>query len=139
MEELGEPSKINIDARVAELSELNRRLVEVQPVVERMVRVACPALGTTLASRRLDRWLSVIGTVGSVALPASPLADWFSDVADFMATVISKRTDPATLPGVEAMMPDSALVRVLNWPMAEVEGDLAVLPAISIPRHGGPA
>jgi hypothetical protein len=29
-------------------------------VIERFVRVACPARGTTLADRRLDRYFSVI-------------------------------------------------------------------------------
>ncbi len=116
-----------IDAQVAELEELNRRLLAVRPLVERFVRVACPALGTTLSSRRLDRWLSVIGNVCGMALTATPLADWFTDIGDFMATVIAKRTDPATLPGLEAMMPDSGLVRLVNWPTAEVDGDLAVI------------
>jgi pimeloyl-ACP methyl ester carboxylesterase len=124
-EELGED--LQTDKSVAELKELNRKLHEVHPVVERFVRVASPVLGTTLASRRLDRCLSVIGNLCSLALPATPLADWFSDIADFMATVITKRTDPATLPGLEAMMPDSGLVRVLNLPTVKVDGDLAVI------------
>src|SRR5262249_44176818 len=100
---------------------------EVQLAVERFTRVACPALGTTLASRRLDRWFSVIGTVCSLALPSTPLANWFSEIADFMATVIAKRTDTATIPGLEAFMSDSRLVGVLNYPTAQVDGDIAVI------------
>ena len=124
-EELDED--INVAERVAELEELNRRLSEVGPVIERCVRVACPTLGTTLASRRLDRWLSVIGNVCGMALPDTPLSDWFSDIGDFFAAVVAKRTDPATLPGLEAMMPDSGLIRLVNWPTALVAGDLTVV------------
>jgi pimeloyl-ACP methyl ester carboxylesterase len=124
-EEIGEA--LDVDACVAELEELNRRLAQKRPVVERFVRVACPTLGTTLASRRLDRWLNVVGNVCGMALPNTPRTHWFSDLGDFMAAVVAKRTDPATLPGLEAMMPDSGLIRVLNWPTAEVDGDLAVI------------
>ncbi|MBX9630568.1 MAG: CHAT domain-containing protein [Burkholderiales bacterium] len=115
------------DRHLAALKELNELLRQKQIVVERFVRVACPALGTTLASGRLDRWLSVIGSVCSAALPDTPLSDWLSDIGDFIGSVISEKTDPATLPGLEAMMPDSGLIRLVNWPAAEVSGDLAVI------------
>jgi pimeloyl-ACP methyl ester carboxylesterase len=94
--------------------------------VQRLVRVACPALGTTLASGRLDRWLSVIGTLAGF-LPGSPLADMFADLGDFVAAVIKERTNPATLPGIEAMMPDSQCIKFVNWPGAVVDGHLAVI------------
>ncbi|MEO8040359.1 MAG: CHAT domain-containing protein [Betaproteobacteria bacterium] len=123
--ELKEPSTKN--RHVAALQELNDLLREKQIVVERFVRVACPALGTTLASRRLDRWLSVIGSLCSAALPNTPLSDWLSDIGDFIGSVISEKTDPATLPGLEAMMPDSGLIRLVNWPDVEIGGDLAVI------------
>lgn len=115
------------ERHLAALQELNDLLHQKQIVVERFVRVACPALGTTLASRRLDRWLSVIGSVCSAALPETPLSDWLSDIGDFIGSVISEKTDPATLPGLEAMMPDSGLIRLVNWPTTEVGGDLTVI------------
>jgi len=93
------------------------------PTIERFVRVACPTLGTTLASGRLDRWLSVIGSVAGAALPGTPMAEAFSDIGDFAAAVIKERTDPKTLPGLEAMMPDSAVVRLANSPATKVHGD----------------
>ena len=64
---------------------LQRELQARHISVERFVRVACPALGTTLASGRLDRWLSVVGTVTGAALPGTPLADVFKDISDFIA------------------------------------------------------
>ncbi len=106
---------------------MQRELQAREITVDRFVRVACPALGTTLASGRLDRWLSVVGTVTGAALPGSPLADIFKDIGDFIAAIVKQRTDPATLPGLEAQMPDSALIRLVNWPGVRVHGHLAVI------------
>jgi CHAT domain-containing protein len=109
-----------LDALDAELA--TRRLT-----VERFVRVACPVLGTTLASGRLDRWLSVVGSLAGAALPGTPLAETFADLGDFTAAVVKERTDPARLPGLEAMMPDSAVVALVNRPDVTVGGQLTVI------------
>ncbi len=87
--------------------------------VRRFVRVACPARGTTLASGRLDRWLSVINLLTGNGL--------VGDVADFMLAVLKQRTDPRTLPGVEAMMPGSAVTRLLHHPALITAADLSVI------------
>lgn len=87
--------------------------------ITRFVRVACPARGTTLASVRLDRWLSVVSY-----LAPDTLVD---DAVDFLLAVVKERTDPRTLPGLEAMMPGSAVVRLLNHPDLEVGADLSVI------------
>ncbi len=110
----------------AALQELNAALALRVFPVERLVRVACPALGTTLASGRLDRWLSVIGTLANF-LPDTPLAGMFADLGDFVAAVIKERTDPTTMPGLESMMPDSQCIKLVNWPVATVDSQLAVI------------
>ena len=109
-----------------QLDELNTQLKRNKFAVERFVRVGCAALGTTLASRRLDRWLSVFGSIAK-AMPDTPVADAFKDLADVAAAVIQERTNPGTLPSLEAMMPDSALIKLLNWPTRIVPGDLTVI------------
>ncbi len=109
------------------LEELDRALKQQHVQVERFVRVACPALGTTLASKRLDRWLSVIGTVAGRALPGSPLIDVVGALGDFLAAVIKERTDPTTLPGIEAMMPESPFIRLINATEGRVEGELCAI------------
>jgi len=117
------------DARkpmLQDLKNLERALKGKQFRVERFVRVACPALGTTLASGRLDRWLSVIGSVAH-AMPNTPVFDAFQDIGDFAAAVIKERTDPKTLPGLEAMMPDSPLIKLVNWPGTTIPGELTVI------------
>ena len=87
--------------------------------ISRFVRVACPARGTTLASGRLDRWLSVINYLTGNSL--------VSDAADFLLAVVKERTDPRTLPGLEAMMPGSALTRMLQHPALSSNADLTVI------------
>ncbi len=91
--------------------------------VNRFVRVACPARGTTLASGRLDRWFSMI----SFLLDKATGGGLIGDGADFLLSVIKQRTDPRTLPGLEAMMPGSALTRLLQFPQLETQADLSVI------------
>ena len=75
--------------------------------VERVVRVACPARGTLLASRRLDAYLSVLKwAIEATGVPLLPA------VLDFLAEVARRRASPELLPGLQAMMPDTPL---LNW------------------------
>ncbi len=94
--------------------------------IERFLRVACPARGTTLASGRLDRYLSII--VNALGLiPVLRLNPVYELATGFLLTVLKTRTKPDELPGLEAMMPDSPLVRLLNRPGIASEADLAVI------------
>lgn len=89
--------------------------------VERVVRVACPARGTLLASRRLDAYLSVLRWGLELAgIPVAPT------LLDFLAEVARRRADPARLPGLAAMMPDSPLVRWINGG-EPISGELRVV------------
>jgi len=77
--------------------------------IERVVRVACPARGTLLASKRLDAYVSVLKW--SLELAGVPVAP---ALIDFIGEVASQRTDPGLMPGLAAMMPDSPLVQWLH-------------------------
>ena len=118
----GDAAKSRNDAYAADraaLADLVKQLDEKKIQVRRFVRVACPARGTTLASGRLDRWLSVINLLTGDGL--------VGDVADFLLAVVKERTDPRGLPGVEAMMPGSALTRLLQHPSLITRADLSVI------------
>ena len=104
------------DVQKKQLHQLLEILDKKNVTVTRFVRVACPARGTTLASGRLDRWLSVIQFLSGE-----------NDFVEFLLAVLKERTDPRTLPGLEAMMPGSALVRLLNYPDLKVTADLTVI------------
>lgn len=88
------------------------RLREKRPQVERFVRVASPSRGTTLASGRLDRWLSVVFNLLSKVPALSGVVA--GALRDFILAVIRKPQDAASLPGLAAMMPGAPLVGLLN-------------------------
>ena len=90
--------------------------------VERVVRVACPARGTLLASKRVDAFVSVFKW--TLELAGLPVA---AEILDFLNAVAQKRTDPALIPGLAAQVPDSALIRWLHSVDRQVDGQLRVI------------
>ena len=110
----------------AALKDLRDLLDKQRYVVSRFVRVACPTRGTTLAGGRLDTYLSVILNVLE-SIPGLGESVLFDTFASLLAGVVKKRTDPQELPGLEAMMPESALVRMLNRPDIRTDANLRIL------------
>jgi hypothetical protein len=90
--------------------------------VERLVRVACPARGTLLASKRLDAYLSVFKwTLELAGAPVLP------ELVDFLGEVAQRRTDPTAIPGLAAQMPESPLVQWLHAVDEPIAGSLRVI------------
>ena len=109
-------------ADLAALTQLLALLDAAPFTISRYVRTACPASGTTLASGRLDRWLSVLGHLGGLGG-----LGLVGDALDFVLAVVQERTDPRSLPGLEAMLPGSALTRLLRHPDLVTGADLSVI------------
>ena len=90
--------------------------------VEKFIRVACPAGGTILASKRLDHFFNMafnlIGFGTGVAV--NPVYTAFKNL---IASVIETKNDVEALPGLEAMNPDSPFIKVLNSPATRVKLD----------------
>ncbi|MGI9449242.1 MAG: lipase family alpha/beta hydrolase, partial [Geminicoccaceae bacterium] len=103
-----------------------RDLLEKKEItVERFVRVACPAAGTTLADGKLDRWLSTLmNVVGKIGADVSSV---YRFVRGFLLAVVETRTEPEHIPGLEAMMPGSPLTKILNRPDIVTSADLSVI------------
>jgi hypothetical protein len=115
-----------------ELQQLVRELALKRVRVERVVRVACPAHGTLLASRRLDAYLSVLQwTLQWAGVPVLPA------LVDLLGEVARCRTDPAQIPGLEAMMPDRALVRWLHRPLPDGSAAPGALRVVAGEVQGG--
>jgi hypothetical protein len=114
------------------LERLGALLTERRPAVERFVRVGCPAAGTTLASGRLDRYLSLLRNVIG-AVPALKASQFYEFVTAFLLAVVKQRTDPKRIPGLEAQMPESPLVAMVNRPDVSLEGDLSVIAGDIVP------
>ena len=98
--------------------------------VERIVRVACPARGTLLASKRLDAYLSVFKwTLELAGIPVAPA------LVDFLGEVAQRRADPTMIPGprgadprqpagaVAARARDEAIPGELRVVAGDIEGD----------------
>ena len=102
--------------------------------VRRFVRVACPALGTSLVSRRLDRWVQILANVGRFASSGSPLGELVDSLGDFITAVIKEHTAPSKLPGIVAMLPETGIVRMVNNPRRTVASELAVIAGDSEPE-----
>jgi CHAT domain-containing protein len=110
-----------------DLENLGATLARKRIGIGTFVRVACPALGTSLLSRRLDRWLGVIGSVGWLAPPGTPIADVAAWAGDFIIAVLKEKSNPRTFPGLAFFLPEAGLIRVLNNGQRPVDGRLAVI------------
>lgn len=108
------------------LEALSERLANARFRVTTFVRVACPARGTTLADRRLDRYFSVFVN-GAALVPGLRANPVYEGLTSLLAGVLKRRASPEDLPGLEAMMPTSPLVRMLNNPDVKTAADLHVL------------
>ena len=105
-----------------QLRELAALLRERRLVVQRYVRAASPANGTLLASGNFDVFLSGLLTlIGQVPFFfGNPLYSAFKRV---VIEIARHRTNPHLVPGIEAMLPDSPLARLLREaPLAGVAG-----------------
>ena len=108
------------------LIELDNLMSQIDLVISRFIRVACPARGTTLAGGRLDSWLSgMVNVLGETTGLANGVV--YDSISTLMLGVVKKRTQPQELPGLEAMMPGSPTVRMLNRPDIQLAADLHVL------------
>ncbi|MEY4415740.1 MAG: hypothetical protein RIQ53_3033 [Pseudomonadota bacterium] len=93
----------------ADAKALHARLHAKRIRVGRIVRAACPARGTLLASGRLDVYLSAIAWL----LQRGELPG-ITAFTEFTKAVARGRMDPRLAPGLRAMMPGSAFVQWLN-------------------------
>ena len=125
----GQLNDAHAEHRVA-LARLTELLDQQQLVVQRYVRVASPAAGTKLASGNFDLFLSgVLTLIGQVPFFfGSPFYAAFKRV---VLEIAKKRTDPHLVPGIEAMLPDSPMARLLReapvrdgLQMAVIAGDI---------------
>ncbi|HEY8405198.1 MAG TPA: CHAT domain-containing protein [Flavobacteriales bacterium] len=109
--------------------ELIRKLEEVVKgksiLIEKFIRVACPAQGTTLASEHLDVFLNTIINVIRFAWPATAPA--LGVAKQLLASVLACKSKPDVLPGVEATRTESVFIRALNHPGKTLTAPLTVI------------
>lgn len=102
---------------------LNDLLPEKKITVSRFVRVACPAAGTVLASKRLDHLFNVLFNL---------MGGWFADLLKEVLTyVVDHKNKVSVLPGLEAQSTESPFMRILNDLSEESSIDGSSLAVIS--------
>ncbi len=95
------------------IEEIEEGLLNKRIVVEKFIRIACPAGGTTLASKRLDHYFNItFNLLGlGLGLSSNPVYAVFKNL---IAAVIDTKNKVEVLPGLEVQNPDSPFIRVLN-------------------------
>ncbi|MBK9256730.1 MAG: CHAT domain-containing protein [Saprospiraceae bacterium] len=81
--------------------------------IGKVIRVACPAGGTTLLSSRLDHFLNAI--LNAVGLAFGSKSNYVYDVVrEFLMSVIAQKSNVESIPGLWSMVPESEFQRVNN-------------------------
>ena len=106
----------------ASMLELNKIAAEKNILINKHVRVACPAAGTVLLDNRMDHFLNaLLNLLGkAVGGKLNPLYQYFKL---FVLKVVEKREDPDAFPGLWSMVPKSTF-QVINNRDFEVSCDL---------------
>jgi len=88
--------------------------------IRKIVRVACPANGTTLASSRLNLFLNVTFNLLGVASGqvGNPI---FISFKELIMAAVETKDNTDILPGLESMNPKSTFVEVLNFQGTEIK------------------
>ena len=110
----------------ADLDDLRALMRDRQVNVEKFVRVACPANGTILASRRVEQYATVMFNVLKL-MPALSGAGVLEAVKLLLLTFLDQRSDTRAIPGLEAQMPESPFVRYLNTRPGPVADGMGVV------------
>ncbi len=100
---------------VAEMAQVTALAADAGLTVRRIIRVACPAAGTMLLSRRLDHYLNALFNLLKLASAPLPALVAVTQVLEaFVVAVASERADPRTFPGLYAMVPEGAFADINN-------------------------
>jgi CHAT domain-containing protein len=112
--------KTNREEDLKNIEELNVILQGKKITIGKFVRVACPANGTILASKRLDNLFNILlNLIGvSTGIAASPVYTTFKSL---IAAVIDAKNSEDALPGIAAMNPESPFLKVLNSPGTTID------------------
>ncbi len=94
--------------------------------VQKFIRVASPSMGTSLLSDRIDHYLNtILNFVGiSTGIAANPV---YAALKSLLAEVAATKSKVDILPGIEAMVPDSPFIKMLNNPANIIESPLTVI------------
>ncbi len=95
------------------INDIKKELENKRVSVEKFIRVACPAGGTTIISNRMDNFFNfTFNLVGiGTGIATNPV---YSAFRNLLAAVIDCKNDVNTLPGLEVQRRNSPFIKVLN-------------------------
>jgi len=96
-----------------QLQRLAKLLTAKKPRVLGYARVAAPARGTLLASENIDDFLSILTNLLGL-VPGLGTSITYQVLKRVTLEVVKRRLQPALVPGIEAMVPESPLIALLN-------------------------
>lgn len=115
---------------LSDINDIKKELSTRNVVVEKFVRIACPAGGTTLASKRLDNFFNILSNLigWGTGMSANPV---YIALKNLVAAVIDTKNNEKALPGLEVQRPDSPFIKALNgWNIPgalEIDNSLVVI------------
>ncbi|SIN81982.1 CHAT domain-containing protein [Algoriphagus halophilus] len=107
------------DRDVEVIKELQSLMESKKITIHKVVRVASPANGTTLASKRLNIFLNVTFNLIGLATgqAGNPI---FITFKEMIMEAVACKDDVDVLPGLEAMNPKSPFIKALNYQGSEI-------------------
>lgn len=110
---------------VNNIQEIKHIITKKKLVVDKFIRVACPARGTSILSNRLDFYFNVTLNLISFATGSklNPIVEGFKAL---ISAVLDSKNDVNVLPGLEAMCPSSPFLKALNAPDT-IQGSVYVI------------
>ncbi len=117
----------NEDPEAFELMKTINTLVRKKKLeVRKVIRVAAPASGTTILSRRIDHFLNVM--LNALGLAVGTQANVvYTTLKLFLLEVVKQKANPEAMPGLYSMVPDSAFQKMLNFSGNPVMNELFVI------------
>ncbi len=101
--------------------------------ISNFIRVACPAAGTSILSGRIDIFLNVFNNLLKYTTKANPIA---GEVGSLILNIIKQKSNPESIPGLEAMMPESIFQQMMNNHMIKIESPLSIVYSNSLLKGG---
>jgi len=116
----------NRESDIDSIQKINQLFESKNIKVTKFVRVACPTSGTTLASKRLDHYFTIILNLLGL-IPLLKVSPVYNFVKSFLIAFVKQKENISVLPGLEAMMPSAPLIKILNNAGQKIKSDLYVI------------
>ena len=111
---------------IANITTLQNLAAGKKITIDKFIRVACPAYGTTILSKRLDHFLNIsLNLLGSLFGPVGTTLT--AEFKELISAAVETKNDPDQLPGLEAMNPASPFLKILNNPDNSINSPLTVI------------